>query len=134
MIKQIFSPSPVWFDKGLALIRIIVGALMIYHGKEIFQPDLMKGYAEWEMFKGDYGLIKVYIGKGSEFVAGILIMLGWFTRVGAIITIGTFAYITFFVGHGKFYYEDQHPFMFLLMGLLFFFSGSGVWSVDGARK
>jgi putative oxidoreductase len=40
------------------------------------------------------------------------------------------AYITFKIGHGKFWYEDQHPFMFVLFGLLFFFTGPGKWSLD----
>ncbi|WP_373549454.1 hypothetical protein [Haliscomenobacter sp.] len=63
-------------------------------------------------------------------MAGILLTLGLLTRVGALICIGTLAYITFFVGHGKFWYEDQHPFMFVLFGVLFFFMGPGKWSLD----
>ena len=68
--------------------------------------------------------------KGSEFVAGVLLLLGLFTRLACLITIATFAYIVFFVGNGKFWMDDQHPFMFVLFGLLFFFTGSGAVSLD----
>jgi putative oxidoreductase len=61
-------------------------------------------------------------------------MLGWFTRIGAVLIIATLSYVTFFVGHGRFWYEDQHPFMFVLFGVLFFFTGPGSWSVDEGER
>ena len=126
-----FSSSPIQMHKALAAIRIVVGLLLVYHGQEVFNPELMKGYAEWETFKDMPANMMVYAGKGAELIAGVLLTLGLFTRVGAMITIGTFTYITFFVGHGHFWYEDQHPFMFALFGLLFLFTGPSVWSLDG---
>ncbi len=111
-------------------MRIIVGALLIYHGIEVFSPEIMKGYLDWDMFKGSSGKLKVYVGKSSEFIAGILLFLGLLTRPCAILIIGTFSYITFFVGQGRFWYQEQHPFMFVLFGLLFLFTGPGAWSVD----
>jgi putative oxidoreductase len=127
---KMFSHSPIFQDKVLALLRIVIGLLLIFHGKEVFQPELMKSYADWDMFKGSKGLFLVYLGKGSELIAGISFLLGIFTRIGAILCTGTFIYITFFVGHGKFWYEDQHPFMFALFGILYFFTGAGIWSLD----
>ena len=105
--------------------------MMVYHGWEIFDKELMKGYTTWDSFKGfSFTAFMHYLGKGSELVAGILLALGLFTRLACIITVGTFIYITFFVGHGKFWYEDQHPFMFVLIALVFFFTGPGKWSLD----
>lgn len=129
-MKTLFSPSPIWPGKGLAFVRIAVGLLMIYHGIEVFRPEMMRGYMDWETFKSPVGKFMVYMGKSSELIAGIGLFLGLFTRVASVILIGTFSYITFFVGHGKFWYEDQHPFMFVLFGVLFFFTGPGAWSVD----
>ncbi len=129
-MSKLLAPVPIFQSQGLAIIRIVFGAMMIYHGKEIFQPELMNSYTEWNMFKGPNGLLKVYVGKTSEFVAGLSMLLGLFTRLGSLLTMGTFSYITFFVGHGKFWYEDQHPFMFFLVGLVFFFCGPVKWSLD----
>jgi putative oxidoreductase len=130
----LFSSSPIAGNKGLGFVRIVVGLLMIYHGHEVFKPELMKSYTEWPMFKGDLGLLKVYVGKGAEFIAGVLLTLGWFTRIGSLILIATLGFITFFVGNGHFWYEDQHPFMFVLFGVLFFMMGPGAFSLDGRRK
>jgi putative oxidoreductase len=131
---ELFTSKPFIPDKALAAIRIVVGLLMVYHGKEVFDTQLMQTYMDWDMFKNKTGTFLVYMGKSSEFIAGILLTLGLWTRVGAVILIGTMLYITFFVGHGRFWYEDQHPFMFVLMGVLFFFLGPGAWSIDAARS
>ncbi|MEK6782220.1 MAG: DoxX family protein [Bacteroidota bacterium] len=129
-MNRLFSPSPILQNQGLAIIRIILGSLMIFHGEEIFQPELMNTYLEWDMFKGPNGKLMIYAGKSAEFIAGLSFFLGLFTRLGALLTIGTLSFITFFVGQGRFWYEDQHPFMFVLMGLVFLFFGPGAWSVD----
>ena len=118
--------------QGLAIVRIIFGALIVYHGKEVFEPQLMKEYANWDSISGSNGLLMVYLGKGSEFVAGLLLLLGLFTRLASLMTMGTMLYITFFVGSGKFWYEDQHPFMFALFGLLFLFTGPGAFNLNEA--
>ena len=128
---RLFSTEPFRLPQTLALLRMVVGALLIFHGKEVFQPELMKSYLDWEPFQGEGGAFLVYLGKSAELVAGILLLLGLFTRIGALICIGTLGYITFVMGEGRFWYEEQHPFMFVLFGLLFLFTGPGSWSLDG---
>ena len=127
---KVLSPEPIQFSIALAVVRIIVGLLMIYHGLEVFNSELMQGYMKWDVFQNKAATFMVYAGKCSELVAGLLLTFGLFTRVGAVILTGTMLYITFFVGHGKFWYEDQHPFMFVLFGILFSFLGPGAWSLD----
>jgi putative oxidoreductase len=97
-----------WQQTGLATIRIITGLLMAYHG--------------W-----------VYIGKGLELVTGICFVLGLFTRVAALLMVLDMLFICFKVGNGRFWYEDQHPFIFALLALLFFFTGPVKWSIDLLR-
>ena len=130
-MKYILNPEPFWQPQALAIVRIIFGALMVYHGYEIFRPEIMNSYLEWDMFKGPNGKLMVYVGKTSEFIAGISVCFGLFTRLGCLLGMGTLSYITFFVGHGKFWYEDQHPFMFVLLGAVYFFNGPVAWSLDG---
>lgn len=103
---------------------------MIYHGIEVFDQNLMQEYMGWESFDGPNAKLLVYFGKTTELVSGILLLFGLFTRVGALLLMGALSYVTFFVGSGRFWYEDQHPFMFVLFGLLFLFTGPGVWSLD----
>jgi putative oxidoreductase len=129
-MKTFFSSSPIQLPKALATVRIVVGLMIAYHGFEIFNHEIMQGYLTWDIFKHPTGKTLVYVGKSGEFVAGILLVLGLFTRVGALLLIGTLSYITFIIGQGRFWYEDQHPFLFVLFGVLFLFAGPGAWSLD----
>jgi putative oxidoreductase len=128
MQKRLLFGDSGYQGQALAILRIITGLLLVYHGKEVFDGALMGEYQKWTQFGGSAWM--PYLGKGAEFVAGLLLVAGFLTRIAAFITIGTFAYITFFIGGGKFWYEDQHPFMFLLLGALFLFAGGGLWSID----
>ncbi len=132
-MSKFFSTSPIYQDAGLALIRLIVGFFMIYHGWEVFSEAKMTEYQQWDMFKNDNGKTMVYLGKGTEFVTGILLALGLFTRISAIILACTMGYIAFFVGQGKIWYEDQFPFMFVLMAAVFLIMGAGPYSLDHLR-
>ena len=120
-----------WTDNAIAIVRIIVGAFMIYHGAEVFNPELMNGYeTRLTEMKMSNPAFQAYAGKIAELLAGILLTSGLFTRIGAVIMGGTMTFITFIIGSGKFYYEDQHPFMFVLCAFIFFFDGGKKWSLD----
>ena len=129
-MNAFFNDAPLAFAQGVAIVRVIVGAMLIYHGQEVFNPEIMNGYLQWDTFKSPSSKFMVYLGKSSEFIAGLSLFLGFFTRLGALLAMGTLSYVTFFVGHGRFWYEDQHPFMFVLFGLIFIFTGPGAWSID----
>jgi putative oxidoreductase len=129
-MNKFLSPSPLWQTTGLTLIRLTVAFFMIYHGAEIFSAEKMNEYLKWDLFKNDSGKTMVYIGKGAELVGGLFLFIGLFTRIAALVLAGTMGYIAFFVGHGKIWYEDQHPFLFVLLILVFFFTGPGRLSVD----
>jgi putative oxidoreductase len=125
---MIFSSSPIKPQIAISVIRVLVGFFIAYHGLEVFDADKMKEYVKWDIFKDAYFM--PYLGKGAEFAGGALLMVGLFTRLSCLIIIGTFTYITFFIGNGKFLMEDQHPFLFALLGVLFFLLGPGSFSLD----
>ncbi|MCX6217489.1 DoxX family protein [Spirosoma sp.] len=130
-MKFSFLTESIAQSSGLAFVRIIVGLLLLYHGWEVFEGAKMDEYATWDVFKkSSYPLLMVYLGKGSELLAGGLLTIGLLTRIACLIIIGTMLYIAFFIGHGQIWYEDQHPFLFVLLALIFFFIGPGRWSID----
>lgn len=132
-MKKLFSTQPLWYNGGLLLVRITLGFFMAFHGWEVFEKAKMDEYAGWDTFKNSPSpVFMVYLGKIAELVGGILLMLGLLTRIGAILIILTMAYIALLVGNGKVWYEDQHPFMFVLLALVFFFTGPGRYSLDAA--
>ena len=116
---------------GLAVIRIITGLLMAYHGWEIFDAAKIAEYAKWEVMQTlPAPQVLVYIGKGIELITGLCFVVGVFTHIAALLMAANMLFICFKVGSGRFYYEDQHPFLFALLALVFFFAGPVKWSLD----
>ena len=104
---------------------------MVYHGWEVFDDEKMKVYFDWEAFKKfNSPILMIFLGKIAELIAGILLTFGILTRIGSLILIIIMTYITFFVGEGRFWYQEQHPFLFILLGIMFLFFGGGKYSVD----
>ncbi|MFN4313823.1 MAG: DoxX family protein [Chitinophagaceae bacterium] len=131
-MRAIFQSKPLWPAYGLALARILTAAFLIYHGAEIWtKPEAMKSYLDWDQFKNlPSPQIWVYAGKAFELLAGILLLIGLWTRFASLILIGTMCYIAFFVGKGEVWYADQHPFLFVLLGWIFLCCGPGALSLD----
>lgn len=139
MTKSFLSASPLWSFTGLAIIRIVTGLLMVYHGLEVFDRSIMEGYLTWDVFKAmPAPAFMVYLGKSLELITGICFILGLLTRLAAVFMMIDMLFICFVVGGGKFYYQDQHPFLFAMIALVFFFTGPARWSLDarlfGSRK
>jgi len=130
-MKYFFSAQGIGQHTGIGIIRIIVGALMTYHGLEIFNAETMDGYVKRlsELHFPSHALL-AYLGKGSELIGGVFLTLGLLTRLAIIPLIATMAIICFGMGSGRFWYEDQHPFLFILLCLVFFFYGPGRFSLD----
>jgi putative oxidoreductase len=128
---KLLSAKSFLLEEALAVIRISVGLMMAHHGLEVFNPELMAGYAKWEVIqKFPFHEHIAYVGKGLEFVTGVAFVLGIFTRISAILMAGNMLFICFFIGNGKFYYDDQHPFLFAVLAILFVFAGPVKWALD----
>lgn len=130
-MNRLFSPAPMWQHKGLAFVRIVTGLFLVFHGWEIFEKAKMQEYATWDSLGRFLSpSLMAYAGKAAELLAGVLLTLGLFTRIACIVLAATMLYISFFIGNGRIWYEDQHPFLFVLLGLVFFFTGPGAASMD----
>ena len=104
---------------------------MVYHGFEVFDNAKMNEYTKWMSdLHFSFPDLMAYLGKGTEFVSGIFLTLGLFTRLAVIPLAITMIIICFGIGKGRIFMEDQHPFLFVLLAFLFFFSGPGKWSLD----
>jgi putative oxidoreductase len=118
-------------DILILFLRLMVGSFLIYHGIEVFDSAKMDGYAGWmPRFRLLSPSQIAYAGKAAELVTGILLTLGLFVRPASAAIIAVFLFITFRLGEGRIYMEEQHPFMFVLFGILFLVAGGGKWSID----
>lgn len=125
------NQSKNWQQTGLASIRILTGLLMVFHGWEVFDAAKMAEYEKWEVIQTlPAPLLMVYLGKSIELITGVCFVLGLFTRIAALFMALNMLFICFKVGNGRFYYEDQHPFLFAVLALVFFFAGPVKWSLD----
>ena len=120
----------VWHD-GIAIVRIVVGIMLISHGWQVFEEQEMQGFRDLLVgMSMPFPDAMPYVGKLIEIGCGMLLILGLFTRVATAVLFMTFMFITFVMGEGKIFSENQLPFLFALVSLLFFFTGSGRLSID----
>lgn len=131
-MNRFFSALPAGQQWGIALVRIITGILLVYHGVECFDQEKMSMYSGWFADRHySYPAYWAYAGKIAELLAGIGFLLGLFTRLAAIGSIAAFAGIIFMLGDkGKIFEGDQHPFLFILLSIVFLFTGPGALSLD----
>ena len=118
-------------NNGLAILRIVTGLLVMYHGLEIFNSETMNSYLQWEKIKVlPFPVVMTYLGKGIELIGGIGLAIGLFTRISALLITLDMLFICFYIGSGKFYYEDQHPFLFANLAMVYFFAGPIRYAFD----
>ena len=130
MVNSDNLPPGIWYD-GIAIVRIMVGVLLIFHGLQIFETNDMEGFAETlSGMSIPFPEIMVYTGKLIELVGGFFLILGLFTRVMTTLLFLTFIFITFVMGEGKIFTDNQNPFLLAMIALLFFFTGAGRLSID----
>jgi putative oxidoreductase len=130
-MNKLFSSESLWQENGLAFIRIVTGLFMAYHGWEVFESTKILEYSKWDSIKDlPAPLFLAYLGKGLELLTGLCFVFGFMTRIAAVFMAVNMLFICFKIGNGKFWYEDQHPFLFAMLAMVFFFVGSGKFGLD----
>lgn len=119
-----------WQPQLLAVLRIVTGLLFLEHA-------LSKFFAFPVPFPV-HPLPPMLIAAGAiEFVAGILITIGLFTRLAAFIASGEMA-VAYFIGHAtKGFWPianmGEGAILFCFIFLYLAAAGPGAWSIDNAR-
>lgn len=129
MVNQNQSPG-VWYD-GIAFVRVMVGVMLIFHGWQLFESQDMNVFSDLLFNMAiPFPEAMAYTGKLVELIGGLFLILGLFTRLVTVLLFITFMFITFGVGDAKVFSDNQLPFLYALVSLLFFFTGAGRFSID----
>jgi putative oxidoreductase len=124
---------PVSIDGAIFLIRLWLGAMMIYHGfQKLFFN--MSGFIDY-LAKANYPFptVLAYLAAGSEFFGGLLIVAGFLTQYAAALVLITML-VAGFVAHGSDpFAKKELPLTYALISLSLMLSGSGKWSVETLR-
>lgn len=129
MVNLNQSPG-VWYD-GIAIVRIMVGIMLIFHGWQLFESHDMGVFSDL-LFNMSipFPEAMAYTGKVIELAGGLLLIVGLFTRLVTALLFVTFLLVTFGLGEGKIFSDNQLPFLYALISLIFFFTGAGRLSID----
>jgi putative oxidoreductase len=131
MFRKFILVNPIGTDV-LALMRISAGLLIHIHGNMILDPEKMQHMAGF-LDSGlglPFPLFMAYLSKGTEFFGGLLFALGFFTRFISLPLIINMAVAAFGSHHGQITGAGEQAFIYLLIFAVYFFVGSGKWSVD----
>ena len=73
MIKQLLYSKNNW-NGGILLIRIMTGIFILKYGLELFDKNQINNYTAW-LTDVHFPMPKfmTYVGKATEFIAGILL-------------------------------------------------------------
>src|SRR4030095_7932857 len=94
MLKNFLSSKPIW-ERGLVLIRIVVGIMLIRHGIEVFDSQMMIDYGKRTSdLHFPLPQFTAYLGKSMELIGGISLLFGFLTRIITIAIMITFLFIT----------------------------------------
>ena len=131
-----------WQPHILSLLRFMSGFLMLWHGTQklfAFPPSGQPG-----------GSLSALMLAGGiiEFVGGVFLVFGIFTRWTAFILSGTMA-VAYWMAHGLAFLNPEGPgaigflpivnrgelaALYCFVYLYLFFAGGGSWSIDNLLK
>jgi putative oxidoreductase len=121
--------------RALALLRIVTAYLFLAHG-----TAKLFGVPHQPAFDGLQLASTMGAAGFIEVAGGLLLLIGWFTRITAFVLCGFMA-VAYFMAHASQGYalvplvnEGELAVLYCFVFLYFVFSGGGAWSVDGMRR
>ena len=134
MALSIFPQLLDWQFYGPTLLRLVLGAIFLAHGYQKLAGD-SEGRAK---FAGGLEAMKFRPGKFwagvvalVEFLGGVLLVIGLWTQLVALILAVQFLVILFWVKRGQnFIGGKEFDFLILLALLALLVLGPGAWALD----
>ncbi|MGC9611072.1 MAG: DoxX family protein [Minisyncoccia bacterium] len=123
------QPFFVFGDIGIAILRIVLGIIMVVHGWS--KVKNIKGTAEWmgQTFKP--GIFWAIVVSLTEFVGGIFLITGFLVQIVTVLIAIQFAVITFKFNWKKGFVNGyEYDLLILVAALALTVLGGGAFSLD----
>jgi uncharacterized membrane protein YphA (DoxX/SURF4 family) len=128
---------PGTWNRALLLIRLWLAYVMIKNGNSVL--DILSSANERQFFKKWFGeelhfpfpIVMAFLAKGSEFMGGMFLAPGLFTRVSASFVAFTMLVATLTANLGEnFNIDGGFTISYFLFALVFIVRGGGKYSAD----
>jgi putative oxidoreductase len=130
MKKFLFSIKPFQTDIGLLLLRLASGGIMAYsHGWSKLQ-GILEGDLSFADPIGIGEVPSLLLTVVAEFVCGIFLVLGLFTRLSLVALSFTMVVAVFIVHADDPFSKQEFGLLFLIPYLTLFMTGPGKFSLD----
>lgn len=129
MKNRLLSYQSLNTDIASLLLRLIFGGLFIYYGymKLVSFNEILPYFGDIIGIGSKLSFILVIF---AEFFCGILVTIGFATRI-SVIPIFITMVVAFFIAHAKDTFTVKNlAFVFMLLSIVVFILGSGKYSVD----
>jgi putative oxidoreductase len=136
MFRRIIATSPTWIPIPL---RLAMAAVFVGHGaQKVLGSWEGPGFSKFISLQAPYSFMKpawLWMGTAalSELIGGVLLLLGFLTRIGAFFLACTMLVAVVGVHWPAFFASNkgiEYPLSLLAMALALLISGGGIASVD----
>ena len=135
MSKSLNSLQP-W---GAFFLRLVLGCAMIYHGYgKVIPAGGFNGHNTFSALEHHSHLVTSlgfphwmgYVSALTEFLGGILILIGLLTRFAAFMVAGNLFFVIILVDRHRGYSGSELPLALLAIAIMLLFYGAGVLALD----
>lgn len=125
-----------WFDQhksiGILLLRIFIGVRLVYGVMDnVFSWHHMLLFRNFlEQFHFPFPLVSALVSVSAQFLAGIMIILGWKIRWAALLMIINFLVALFTVHRADSFEEMTTVLCIIFINVLFLFVGPGKYAME----
>ena len=123
-------------DLGPLLLRVFLGLTLVYGTQDnVLHAERMLEFRDFLAANGfPMPLASAYLSAYAQFVCGVLILLGLFTRWAALVMIVNFLVALAMVHVRLPFSANISPLAMLFGSLFLLFYGAGPWSVDARLR
>jgi putative oxidoreductase len=120
------------YNFGILWLRMFAGLGMAYHGyQKIFVVDHMDGFIQSVSHMGmPFPFYLAWAAALSEFVGGILVAIGFMTRVSSFFIFCTMSVASFIAHQNDSFAVKELALAYLAMSGALMFTGGGQYSLD----